>query len=147
MENSILLSILRNKGILNDKDIHEIQGTHTESSYFDSIEEKQDRFNEKSAKEIVSKMYHTENGKKYIGEKYNTQQAKDIHDRYRSVIPQTVTCYDVYVALNEHYHNYCLLFKSWFGESIDIKIIESAIVYWFRDEDWKDGCKIWKHFN
>ena len=29
---------------------------------------------------------------------------------------------------------------------IDTKIIESAINFWFKDDDYKGGCKIWKYF-
>lgn len=38
------------------------------------------------------------------------------------------------------------LFKAWFGDNIDTKIIESAINFWFKDDDYKGGCKIWKYF-
>ncbi len=147
MEDLILLDILRKKGILNDKEIREI---HKESSYLipssGEDSDKAEKFDEKTAKEKVSKMYHSEGGRKYVGEKYSLATAKEMVDRYKSVLPTSITCYDMYVALNEHYHNYCSLFKSWFGESIDMKIVESAIVYWFKDDDWNDGCKIWKHF-
>lgn len=40
----------------------------------------------------------------------------------------------------------CELFKAWFGDNIDTKIIESAINFWFKDDDYKGGCKIWKYF-
>lgn len=53
---------------------------------------------------------------------------------------------DVYVAINAQYHDYCELFKAWFGDNIDTKIIESAINFWFKDDDYKGGCKIWKYF-
>lgn len=42
--------------------------------------------------------------------------------------------------------DYCELFKAWFGDNIDTKIIESAINFWFKDDDYKGGCKIWKYF-
>lgn len=35
--------------------------------------------------------------------------------------------FDVYVAINAQYHDYCELFKAWFGDSVDSKIVESAI--------------------
>lgn len=53
---------------------------------------------------------------------------------------------DVYVAINEHYHNCSELFKSWFGEDIDQKVIEAAILYWFKDDDCKSNSKLWNHF-
>lgn len=30
---------------------------------------------------------------------------------------------------------------------VDSKIIESAINFWFKDDDFKSGCKVWKYFN
>ena len=53
---------------------------------------------------------------------------------------------DVYVAINEHYHNCSELFKSWFGEDIDQKVIEAAILFWFKDDDCKSNSKLWNHF-
>jgi hypothetical protein len=53
---------------------------------------------------------------------------------------------DVYVAINAQYHDYCELFKSWFNDGIEQKIIESAVVFWFKDDDYKDGFKLWNYF-
>mgnify|MGYP003204119105 CR=1 FL=1 len=50
------------------------------------------------------------------------------------------------VQANSQYHDYAVLFKSWFGSDIEPKIIESAIMYWFRDEDFKDKNKVYKYF-
>lgn len=61
-------------------------------------------------------------------------------------IPQTVTHADVYVAINAQYHDYCELFKSWFGDGVEQKIIESAVIFWFKDDDYKDGFKLWNYF-
>lgn len=95
----------------------------------------------------VSKMFHTEGGRKYVGEKFDMLKAKEICERYRGIIPQSATHGDVYVAINAQYHDYCELFKAWFGDSVDSKIIESAINFWFKDDDFKEGCKVWKYFN
>ena len=105
-----------------------------------------EHFNESYAKYTVSQMYHTENGRKYVGEKFDMSKAKEVCERYRGIIPQSVTHADVYVAINAQYHDYCELFKAWFGDNIDTKIIESAINFWFKDDDYKGGCKIWKYF-
>ena len=48
--------------------------------------------------------------------------------------------------INAQYHDYCELFKAWFGDNIDNKIIESAINFWFKDDDYKGGSKVWKYF-
>lgn len=107
---------------------------------------KGEHFNESYAKYVVSRMYHTEGGRKYVGEKYDFNKAKDVCDRYRGIIPSSVTHADVYVAINSQYHDYCELFKAWFGDSVDTKIIESAINFWFKDDDFVDGNKVWMYF-
>ena len=94
----------------------------------------------------LSNMYHFENGRKYVGEKFDMTKAKEVCERYRGIIPQTVTHADVYVAINAQYHDYCELFKSWFGDGIEQKIIESAVIFWFKDDDYKDGFKLWNYF-
>jgi hypothetical protein len=106
-----------------------------------------EHFNDSYAKYTVSKMFHTEGGRKYVGEKFDMLKAKEICERYRGIIPQSATHGDVYVAINAQYHDYCELFKAWFGDSVDSKIIESAINFWFKDDDFKSGCKVWKYFN
>lgn len=59
------------------------------------------------------------------------------HDKYA----------DVYVALNAQYHDYCELLKAWFGDNIDTKVVESAINFWFKDDDYKSGgSKVYKYF-
>lgn len=103
-------------------------------------------FNETYARYLVSDMYHFENGRKYVGEKFDMNKAKEVCERYRGIIPQTITQADVYVAINSQYHDYCELFKSWFGEGVEQKIIESAVVFWFKDADYKNGSKIWNYF-
>lgn len=40
----------------------------------------------------------------------------------------------------------CELFKSWFGDGVEQKIIESAVIFWFKDDDYKDGFKLWNYF-
>lgn len=104
-------------------------------------------FNEGTAKHLVSQMYHISSGRKYVGEKYDMSKAKEVAERYRGIIPQSTTYADVYVALNTQYHDYCELFKSWFGENIDTRVVESAINFWFKDVDYKgDGSKVYKYF-
>lgn len=101
---------------------------------------------ESQAKHIVSQMYHTSNGRKYVGEKYDMHKAKEIKDRYNGAISSQYSVEDIYIAINAQYHDYCSLFKSWFGDNIDNKIIESAIVFWFKDVDYKHGNKVHKYF-
>lgn len=124
--------------------IHEAE--HIKNSIWEYKGNEGEHFNESYAKYTVSQMYHTENGRKYVGEKFDMSKAKEVCERYRGIIPQSVTHADVYVAINAQYHDYCELFKAWFGDNIDTKIIESAINFWFKDDDYKGGCKIWKYF-
>lgn len=87
-------------------------------------------------------MYHIEGGRKYIGEKFDMYKAKEVCERYRGLIPTSVTVCDVYVAINSQYHDYVELFKDWFGDGIEQKIVESAIVFWFKDADCKAENKV-----
>lgn len=80
------------------------------------------------------------------GEKFDIHKAKEICERYRGVIPVSATPTDVYVAINSQYHDYVELFKSWFGDNVDQKIIESAIIFWFKDVDCKSRNKVVSYF-
>lgn len=91
---------------------------------------------------LVADMYHTENGRKYSGEKFDMHKAKEICERYRGILPTSATVADVYVAINSQYHDYAELFKNWFGDGIEQKIVESAIVFWFKDADCKAENKV-----
>lgn len=105
-----------------------------------------DHFSDSEARYIVADMYHTEKGKRHSGEKYDMHKAKEVCERYKGILPHTTTPADVYVALNSQYHDYAELFKNWFGENIDQKIVESAIVFWFKDADCKVENKILEYF-
>lgn len=139
---------------------------HKDSDYYDDyldyedgfyMDDMYDRFSrehshshnfidEQNAEHIVHNMYHTNNGMRYNGEKYSMQKAKEIIVKYKSMIPEYVSVPEMYLALNAQYHDYCALFKSWFGENIDSKIIESAIVFWFKDPDYTKGNKVQEYF-
>ena len=82
-----------------------------------------------------------------MGEKFDIYKAKEICERYRIMIPKEANYIDVYLAINSQYHNYICLFKQWFDENdVDYKIIQSAIHYWFNDDDWAYKDKIQKLF-
>lgn len=72
-------------------------------------------------------------------------KAKEICERYRGILPTSATVADVYVAINSQYHDYAELFKNWFGDGIEQKIVESAIVFWFKDADCKAENKVVKY--
>lgn len=67
---------------------------------------------------------------------------KDFMGKYRRILPTSATVADVYVAINSQYHDYAELFKNWFGDGIEQKIVESAIVFWFKDADCKAENKV-----
>ena len=51
-------------------------------------------------KEKVKVRKVNENSRKYVGEKSDITKAKEVCERYRGIIPHTVTHADVYVAIN-----------------------------------------------
>ena len=107
-------------------------------------------FNEYFAKYEVDKMFHTNNnGEKIVGEILNYNCAKRIYDTKIKYINSSINIWYVYVALNAQYHYYHCYYKELFpqdsDEMIKDKIINSAIVFWFKDEDGEDN-KIWDYF-
>lgn len=144
MENSLLLELLKKKGILSDKDIHEFDA----SDIYNAKDAKYntEHMTESEAKETVSHMYHTEGGKKYIGERFCIYKAKEVCEKYRGIIPSEVSVFDIYVAINAQYHDYICLYKEWFSEDLEDKVIESAIHFWFMDEDYRHLNKVLAYF-
>lgn len=113
------------------------------------VEMKGKHFDECFAVYQVGMMNHTKaDGKICYGEIISSSEAEQIYERYKRSIKPDITKWDVYVALNAQYHDYDLLFTQWFKdkEIVKEKIIESAIVFWFKDED-STSCKTWTYFN
>lgn len=106
-----------------------------------------DNFTIDEAEHLVNHMFHYDGNRKHTGEKYSISKAKEVCERYRGMIPSHVNYVDVYVAINAQYHDYGTLYKSWFGDNIDSKIIESAIIFWFRDDDYLEENKLKSYFN
>lgn len=106
----------------------------------------QDHFDDAYARYIVSMMHHTEGGRSHSGEKFSMAKAKEVQERYRGMLSHDITVADIYVAINAQYHDYHELFKSWFGSGIEQKIIESAIIFWFKDADYSKGFKLMEYF-
>ena len=110
---------------------------HSNSGYID----------ENTARQLVAEMYHMENGRKHVGEKFNMHKASEVMAKHRGFIPHNITECDVYVAINAQYHDYAEIFKMWFGDNIDQKIIDSAIAFWFKDADAMSENKVAKYFD
>ena len=101
---------------------------------------------EEDAKYIVSNMHHSEGARVMSGEHFSCIKAKEVLDKYKPMLHREVEYPEMYIAINAQYHDYALLFKSWFGDNIDHKIIESAITFWFKDEDYKHASKVKEYF-
>lgn len=120
-----------------NKSMHREYGMH---------EEGHEGFEKEEAKELVEEMYHTESGKVYKGEFFTLEDAKEVKKRYRGIIPPSVEECDIYVAINAQYHDYINLFKTWFTSNISHKIVESALIFWFQDEDYEGAMKLKEYF-
>ena len=107
-------------------------------------------FDEVYATYQVDNMYHTDNkGNKITSPMFTPIDVRKLYDKKFKSINSNITFWDVYVALNAQYHDNIELYKEQFGEdnieNIKDKIIESAIVNWFEDED--AGIeKVWNYF-
>lgn len=107
-------------------------------------------FDEMYAKHQVSEMYHVKRtGVVCKGEIYSIEYAKQIYEKKIRPINNNYNCWDVYVAINAQYHDYVRLFKEWNSditdEHLNEKVIDSAINFWFKDDDADDG-KVWNYF-
>ena len=173
MEDILLLQFLKKKGIITADDMHEFHEL-TQYGVNDQMYEKvylsdkqtktvddykhpepisyssksiDEHLTENQAKGMVSQMYHINSNRKYIGEKFDIYKANAVCERYRNIIRREANYIDVYLAINSQYHNYICLFKQWFDvNDIDCKIIQSAIHYWFNDDDWAYKDKVQKLF-
>ena len=100
-----------------------------------------------TAKHLVKNMHHRDANMNIIsGEYFSMERATSVCDTYKRMHHLDVTPEDVYVAINAQYHDYSKLYKSWFGSNVDNKIIESAMCFWFKDEDYNKGSKLMNYF-
>lgn len=167
MNETALLSYLRRRGINNISEkeftekLHEIVdksghthksivssvvGGATSGSFFKKEHDFSKSMTEAEAKEVVSKMWHYDDDEKEMGEHFSMYKAKEVCEMYKDTLPSSVKYPEIYVAINAQYHDYSELFKYWFGHHIDSKIIESALVFWFGDEDYPHYSKVAKYF-
>lgn len=99
--------------------------------------------------DIVVDIFTDNKGNKITSPMFTPIDVRKLYDKKFKSINSNITFWDVYVALNAQYHDNIELYKEWFGEdnieNIKDKIIESAIVNWFEDED--AGIeKVWNYF-
>lgn len=120
---------------------HEVYGIGSR----DLKDDEKEGFEHEEAKKIVKHMYHSEGSKVLKGEYFSMNDAKEVKERYRGIIPHGVSECDIYVAINAQYHDFINLFRSWFHSGTDHKIVESALIFWFQDED-KPGIQKLKEY-
>lgn len=113
---------------------------------YKNYKESSHSFNEHEAREIVNEMYHNYNGKRVSGEIFTMEKAKEVLEHHHNTMYTKPSVEEVYIAINAQYHDYCPLYKQWFGSNADNKIIESAILFWFKDEDYHKGSKVLNYF-
>lgn len=106
-------------------------------------------FDKEYAEWEVEQMHHqSPDGKEHRGAHWTMEQTNTVYDKYRSRLPSEITPGDFYVALNTQYHD----LGQWFMEHMADKeeaegaIIESAVKFWFMDDDWPTATKVWCYF-
>lgn len=105
-------------------------------------------FNKDYAMWQVDQMSHKgEDGKIHKGEYWSIENASAVMEKYRNRIPAEYNKWDVYVALNSHYHDYCVWARRKFPSDYEAVIIEMAIAFWFNDDDWGSATKVWDYFD
>lgn len=105
-------------------------------------------FNRDYAEWEVAQMHHKCGDKTYKGEHWSHEQTTDVMSSYKTTLPAEITPCDFFVALNSQWHDYHCLYMSLFPseEEAEKAIIESAIKFWFKDDDWDCNTKVWRYF-
>lgn len=106
-------------------------------------------FDKEYAEWQVERMYHKDkNGVTHRGEHWSREQTNSVMAKYKSVLPSEVTPCDFYVALNTQWHDYCELMRELFATEDEVAnaIIEGAVRFWFKDDDWESADKVWVYF-
>lgn len=105
-------------------------------------------FDKEYAEWQVAKMHHKCGGEVYKGEHWSYDDTTAVMSKYRSTLPSEVTPCDFYVALNAQWHDYHCWAKEHFADEVDVNnaIIEGAVAFWFKDEDYPSADKVWNYF-
>ncbi len=94
-------------------------------------------YNDELAEEAVGALEYTDaEGKHQIGPHWSKQDVLRV-TKGKSFPSGTTDC-DLYVAYNAAYADFCKKFD-------DDDILDIAYLFFFADEDWKGGGKIWKY--
>lgn len=108
-----------------------------------------EHFDESYAVWQVQQMSHVGNdGKTYKGEHWSIEDTTNVMSAMRGRIPAEYNEYDVYVALNAHYHDTVNVAMKHFDsqEKTESYIIDEALAFWFNDSDWPGHNKPWAYF-
>lgn len=98
------------------------------------------------AMKIVSQMHHKKGEDIVRGEMIPFSKAVEIYNAIRGKTIVEHDEIDLYMILNEHCHNYIELFKEWFGDMAEPKIMEAAIHAWLMDVDCRHSDRVGKYF-
>lgn len=133
------------------KDVTQDMNRESKDLFIEALKDygntKEECTTESYVKNMVSKMYHIDQtNRKQCGEKFSLEKAKEVCNRYREIVPRGISHTDMYIAINMQYHQYYCLFKTWFGDNLEHQIIESAIIFWFKDPCYTKGSKLWNYF-
>lgn len=105
-------------------------------------------FDREYAEWQVEQMHHKCGDKAYKGEHWTFEETTSVMQKYKPTLPPEVTACDFYVALNSQWHDYHCFIKNLFPteEEVEKAIIESAVVFWFKDDDYPTNDKVWCYF-
>ena len=146
-------NVMRGRVEIMDKHLERMMESHPEE-YWAIMRDTHElmhgkHFDPEYAEWQVSEMYHKDKeGHTYHGEHWSMEQTTSVMSKYRPMLAAEITPCDFYVALNSQWHDYHCWMTEHFDseEEIDIAIIESAVKFWFKDDDWEGNGKVWEYF-
>lgn len=106
-------------------------------------------FDKEYAEWQVERMHHkTPDGKVYKGEHWPMEQTTAVMMKYKMELSPEITPGDFYVALNTQWHDYICWAMEHFPNEADAEnaVIEMAVRFWFKDDDWEGNDKVWVYF-
>ena len=66
------------------------------------------------------------------------------YEKYKPSLPSGTTFWDFAVAITGNWHDKVDLFKKWFPDAFEERVIEDAINFYFKDQDAPEG-KVWHY--
>lgn len=113
----------------------------------DYVEENGAHYNEKYARDAVSRMSHKNaDGTTETGEHWTFEQVMQANAANRAKLPQDVTDWEVYVAANMWWHDLGENYRRRSSGNVTAQIMDDCTKWSFLDDDAPDG-KLWKHLH